>query len=52
MKATEKKQLIVKLVEKYVQNGYNITEFIGKPLSYSDEKKIKALLESKYFFKN
>ena len=52
MKTTEKKQLIVKLVEKYVQNGYNITEFIGKPLSYFDEEKIKVLLENKYFFKN
>ena len=52
MKAQEKKQLIAQLIEKCVQNGYDITEFIGRPLSYFDEKKIKALLESKYFFKN
>ena len=47
-----KKQLIVQLVEKYVQNGYDITEFIGKPLYYFDEEKVKVLLENKYFFKN
>ena len=52
MKTTEKKQLIAQLIVKYVQSGYDITEFIGRPLSYFDEKKIKALLESKYFFKN
>ena len=51
MKATEKKQLIAQLIEKYVQNGYDITEFIGKPLSYFDEEKIKVLLENKHFFK-
>ena len=52
MKTTEKKQLIAQLLIKYVQSGYDITEFIGRPLSYFDEKKIKALLESKYFFKH
>ena len=52
MKTTEKKQLIAQLIEKYVQSGYDIKEFIGRPLSYFDEKKIEALLESKYFFKN
>ena len=31
LKPKEKKQLIVQLIEKYVQNGYDITEFIGKP---------------------
>ena len=51
MKTTEKKQLIAKLVEKYVQSGYDITEFIGKPLTYSNEEKIKVLLENRYFFK-
>ena len=52
METKVKKQLIVQLVEKYVQNGYDITEFIGRPLSYFDEEKIKVLLENKYFFKN
>ena len=52
MKATEKKQLIVQLIEKYVHNGYDITEFIGRPLSYFDEEKVKVLLENKHFFKN
>lgn len=52
MKATEKKQLIAQLIEKYVQNGNDITIFVGKPLSYFDEEKIKTLLENKYFFKH
>ena len=51
MKSTEKKQLIAQLIEKYVQNGYDIKIFIGKPLSYFDEEKIEALLENKYLFK-
>ena len=51
MKATEKKQLIAQLIVKYVQSGYDITEFIGKPLTYFNEEKIKVLLENRYFFK-
>ena len=51
MKPTEKKQLVAKLIEKYVQNGYDISNFVGKPLSYFDDEKIKNVLENKYFFK-
>ena len=51
MKTTEKKQLVAQLIEKYVQNGIDIKNFVGKPLSYFDEKKIKTLLEDKHFFK-
>jgi len=51
MKATEKKQLVAQLIKKYVQNGYPIENFKGKPLSYFDEEKVKAILENKYFFK-
>ena len=51
MKATEKKKLIAQLLEKYVQNGIDIKNFIGKPLSYFDEEKIKVVLENKYFFR-
>ena len=51
MKATEKRRLIAQLIEKYVENGYCIEQFIGKPLSYFDEEKIKELLENKYFWK-
>ena len=51
MKATEKKQLIAQLIEKYEQNGYPIKNFIGKPLSYFDEEKVKNLLQNKHFFK-
>lgn len=51
MKPRDKKQLVAQLIEKYVQNGYDITTFIGKPLSYFDEEKMKVVLENKYFFK-
>ena len=39
MKTTEKKQLIANVIEKLVLNGYDITPFIGKPLSYFDDKR-------------
>lgn len=51
MKPTEKKQLVAQLIEKYVQNGFPIESFVGKPLSYFDEEKMKVVLENKYFFK-
>ena len=51
MKRAEKKQLIAKLIEKYVANGMDITEFIGKPLNYFDEEKIKVLINNKYLWK-
>ena len=51
MKAKEKKQLVAQLIAKYVQNGYNIENFKGKPLSYFDEEKVKNLLQNKHFFK-
>ena len=52
MKATEKKQLIAKVIEKLVLNGYDITLFIGKPLSYFDYEKVKKLLEEINFIKS
>ena len=51
MKAKEKKQLVAQLIAKYEQNGYPIKNFIGKPLSYFDEEKVKNLLQNKHFFK-
>ena len=51
MKATEKKQLIAKVIEKLVLNGYDITPFIGKPLSYYNFEKVKKLLEEDTFYK-
>ena len=48
---TTKKQLVAQLIEKYEQNGYPIKNFIGKPLSYFDEEKVKNLLQNKHFFK-
>ena len=51
MKATEKKQLIANVIEKLVLNGYDITPFIGKPLSYYNYEKVKKLLEEDKFYK-
>ena len=34
-----------KVIEKLVLNGYDIINFIGKPLSYYDFEKVKKLLE-------
>ena len=51
MKTTEKKQLIAKVIEKLILNGYDITPFIGKTLSYFDGEKVKKLLEEDNFYK-
>ena len=51
MKTTEKKQLLKEIIEKLVLNGYDIIEFIGKPLSYFDYEKVKKLLEEDKFYK-
>ena len=51
MKTQEKKQLIKEVIEKLVLNGYDIIEFIGKPLSYWDYEKVKKLLEEDKFYK-
>ena len=51
MKTTEKKQLLKEVIEKLVLNGYDIIDFIGKPLSYYDFEKVKKLLEEDTFYK-
>ena len=51
MKTKEKKELIAKVIEKLVINGYDITPFIGKPLSYFNYEKVKILLEEDKFYK-
>ena len=51
MKTTEKKQLIAKVIEKLVLNGYDISPFIGKPLSYFDYEKVKKILDEDKFYK-
>ena len=51
MKTTEKKQLLKGVIEKLVLNGYDIIDFIGKPLSYYDFEKVKKLLEEDKFYK-
>ena len=50
-KTKEKKQLIKEVIEKLVLNGYDITPFIGKPLSYFNYEKVKKLLEEDTFYK-
>lgn len=49
MTQREKKQLVAKVIKKFVQNGYEITGFIGKPLSHFDEEKLKIILENENF---
>ena len=51
MKTQKKKQLIANMIEKLVLNKYDITPFIGKPLSYFDGEKVKKLLEEDKFYK-
>ena len=51
MKTKEKKQLIANVIEKLVLNGYDITPFIGKPLSYFNYEKVKKLLDEDKFYK-
>ena len=51
MKTKEKKQLLKEVIEKLVLNGYDIIDFIGKPLSYYDFEKVKKLLEEDKFYK-
>lgn len=51
MTTKEKKQLIAQLIKKYVQNGYCIEQFIGKPIAWFDGEKIKELLENKHLWK-
>lgn len=52
MKTKEKKELIAKMIEKFVLNGYDITPFIGKPISYFDGEKVKKLIEDDNFYKD
>ena len=51
MTTTEKKQLIASVIEKLVLHGYDITLFIGKPLSYFNYEKEKKVLKEDKFYK-
>ena len=51
MEANEKIQLIAELIKKYVESGYCIEQFIGKPISWFDEEKTKELIENKNLWK-
>ena len=52
MTTTEKKQLIASVIEKLVLHGYDITPFIGKPLSYFNYEKVKNYQKKINFIKN
>lgn len=41
MTIKEKKELLVTFIEKHVQYGYSIFDFVGKPLSYFDYDKLR-----------
>lgn len=41
MTPTEKKTILSKFIEKRVQCGYSIVEFMGKPLSYFNYDKVQ-----------
>lgn len=45
MKTREKKKLLAIFIEKNIQCGYSIEEYMGKPLSYFDFEKIKARIK-------
>lgn len=44
---SEKKQMLVHFIEMQVALGYDITPFIGKPLSYFDFDKLAAAIITK-----
>lgn len=45
MGTKEKKQLLATFMEKHVQCGFSIVEYMGKPLSYFDFEKVKARIK-------
>ena len=45
MGTKEKKQLLATFIEKHVQCGFDIINYMGKPLSYFDFEKVKARIE-------
>ncbi len=40
-----KKEILAEFIEVRVQSGYDITEFMGKPLEYFDYEKLKNQIE-------
>lgn len=41
MTPTEKRTLLVKFIELHVMNGYDISGYVGKTLSFFDYDKVK-----------
>ena len=44
MEPREKRLLLVQLIEKYVQSGYDISDLVGRPLSYFNWGAIQKLV--------
>lgn len=40
----QKRYLLCRLIELYVQNGYSINDLIGRPLSYFDFSKVEKIV--------
>ena len=51
METNKKIQLIAELIKKYVESGYSIEQFIGKPITWFDEEKTKELIKNKNLWK-
>lgn len=45
MSIKEKKKLLADFIEKHVQCGFSIVEYMGKPLSYFDFDKVEARIK-------
>ncbi|WP_209405257.1 hypothetical protein [Pseudozobellia sp. WGM2] len=45
MGTKEKKELLATFIEKHVQCGYSIVDYMGKPLSYFDFQKVKSRID-------
>jgi hypothetical protein len=45
MTPLEKRKLLVKLVELMLYTGYDISDLMGRPLSYFDFEKIKVAIK-------
>lgn len=45
MTTKEKKQTLAEFIELHVQCGFEIIEYMGKPLSYFDFEKVKTRIQ-------
>ncbi|QHB40951.1 hypothetical protein HWC99_gp20 [Flavobacterium phage vB_FspS_tant8-1] len=45
MKVIEKRKLLVEMIELMIFCGYDITNHVGRPLSYFDFEKVQQFIE-------